>query len=170
MDQTNRTWKHICYEDRVEAEKAPELLIESIKQLVAAAYNRLGKRGKTDERGTKRIYLEIRNADKHMVFEISDVDVAEWDEPDFTERRRHLSCGLFIYAMNIGKDEIPLGLQDGIQVARNPSLVTAKSIDHLKGLAPEAVIEAVGDITKASVITELQWESFEDRIPGEIAG
>ena len=167
MEQKDRGWKHITYENQDEAEKMLEMLVEPVKKIIEAAYDRLKERGMTDENRIKRIYLEIRNSRKHRVFEIADVDVGDWDILDPESKRRNLSCGFFIYVMNIDKGEIPFSMPDGIQIPRVPEPTTVESINHLKGLAPEAVAEAIGDIQEASVITELQWLSYGGKAPRE---
>lgn len=88
---------YCSFEEQMETEEADIRLIEPLKQLVRMAQDRLERAGNIDECGRKILYLEITDVSKHRFYALFDVP------------SNNLAYGLFVYRVECGEHELPMG-------------------------------------------------------------
>jgi hypothetical protein len=104
----------------------------------------------TDEANRGHVWL----VGQQVVFKLSQVSICE-------------SCGLFISAIVLDEDGIPVSRADCIQLSGKEEGVTIRNIFHLRAIFPETIRRAVEDIRQASNIWEQDYERICSRIPTE---
>ena len=139
-------WKSVSWEERIEIDVAPLNLVESIKELVRVAFQRLEKEGKVDSSKKKRVYLELAERDRLRAYGVT--------------RRSGEDRMLYIGQMDLNRRGIPVESLDEIQVPDSPELVSPENIFILRGIFPAVVAEAVEDLEKAEVISEVRWHAL----------
>lgn len=147
-------FRFCSFEERMNMKEADMRLFEPLKQLVRVAQDRLEHAENIDEWGRKILYLEIKNASKQRLYAL------------FNVPSDSVAHGLFVYRIECGEHELPLGLADCMLLPKSAEFITIKTCYRLRDILPQTILEVIEDLENGTTITitETRWNAFEDRV------
>ncbi len=143
-------FRYCNFEERIRIKEADARLLEPLRRLVEIAEDRLDRAENIDEFGRKILYLEIKNDNKHRLYALFDVPAYGTE------------YGLFVYRIECGEHELPLGLSDCMLLPKNPESVNIEICYHLRGVLPETVLEVIKDLETCIPIQEAKWNAVQN--------